>query len=219
VGAWSAVAAFDFLLLAGRWGGAGAVSPWDTAADAAMLLPLVLVLGVRGLAGGLDRRRRVVVRATAGFALAASAALAWGGVQLALSPGAPGTAGRLRLLRDAMAEAAAVAGEDGWIVLAVGAGRPDEQASLADLQPDHWTWTQAPAEAVAKGAGRALLPFPAASFQAGHSVAVVAEAGSTGAIQTFDGAGIYRQELVGQHGPYVVLRAQRPDGAGAASDR
>jgi hypothetical protein len=137
-----------------------------------------------------------------------------GGLQASLVPDSPPTAGRLHLLREAVQAAASEAGPAGWIVLAVASDRPEEQASLADLHPEHWMWADAsgPQETDPKrpAALRRVPVFPAASFAAGRHVAVVARAGTTGAIQTFGGAGIYHQEVVRRVGPYIVLRAQRP---------
>ena len=117
----------------------------------------------------------------------------------------------LQFLREALDSAAETAGDRGWIVLAVAEDRPAEQASLADLAPNHWTWSRRRvAPGPASDSLRRLRVFPAANFQTGRSFAVVAPAGQSSAIETFGGAGIYEQELVRQIGPYVVLRARRP---------
>ncbi len=176
---------------------------------AVVLLPLVLVAGIEGMAGWAEPWRRRLAPAAVGGALLVSMWLVSGGLQAALLPDEPAEAGRLHLLREAMQTAAEAAGENGWIVLAVGAGRPEEQASLADLHPDRWTWTERAAEGDAI-ARRRLMVFPAASFESGRSVAVLAEAGREAGVHTFDGAGIYHQEVVREVGPYVVLRARRP---------
>jgi len=173
------------------------------------LLPLIALAGVEGMSGWSARRRAWLQPAVAGGALAASLWLVLGGLQAALLPDAPAAAGRLHLLQRAMQVAAEAAGPRGWIVLAVGSGRPEEQASLADLQPGRWTWAERASEADAT-ARRRLLVFPAGSFESGGTVAVVAPQGRTGGVQTFDGAGIFQEEVVREVGPYVVLRARRP---------
>ena len=172
-------------------------------------LPLILLGGLEG-SSALWKRHARRVGAFATFA-SAIATLLWvsGGLQAALAPQGPAVAGRLHLLRQAMRVAADAAGERGWIVLAVAEGHPEDQASLADLHPEHWTWAGRETEADA-AAVRRLRVFPAAALEAGQGVAIVARAGATGAIETFGGAAIYHQVLVRRIGPYVVLRAQRP---------
>jgi len=91
----------------------------------------------------------------------------------------------------------------------VGDGRPEEQASLSDLAPGHWTWVER-AGATDDEALRRLRVFPAAAFESGGRVAVVARAGRGEGIHTFEGAGIFQEEVVREVGPYVVLRARRP---------
>ncbi len=174
---------------------------------AVVLLPLILVAGIEGSMSLLGAWRRRLVPAAVGGALVVSVWLVSGGLQAALLPDAPAAAGRMHHLREAMRSAATAAGERGWIVLAIADGRPDEQASLADLQPHHWTWTE---RAAADGGARRLHVFPAAAFESGRSVAVIAPAGREDGIHTFDGAGIFHEEVVREVGPYVVLRARRP---------
>lgn len=224
---WVLVAGLAVLLpalpygLAGLWSSGRAARVWLVGGGVSLLsailggpvfslglLPLVVagcVLGVPLVYAGSVRRMAL------GTVTAAALLAVWiahGG----LPPGqAPEGAGRLHLLRTALASAAATAGADGWIVLAVAEDRPAEQASLADLAPGHWTWAR---RAVSSEGSpddlRRLLVFPAANFEPGRSFAVLAEAGKTGAIETFEGAGIYEQEVIRQIGPYVVLRARRP---------
>ncbi len=169
-------------------------------ADAGVaLLPLIALAGAQGL-GEAVAAHRLMVRGAAILGLA-------GCLWLGMAPG------RLHRLRDAMHEAARVAGSAGWIVLSVANELPDEQSSLADLQPRHWTWSDrdAPDEAT-ETAVRRLLPFPAATFETGQRVAVVADAGTRGTVHTFGGVAIFHQEVVRQLGPFVVLRARRPEG-------
>jgi len=175
------------------------------------LLAMVLAAGVAGAPRVYAHLAPRIVVAAFGGAVLVSAWFVFGGVQAHFSGAAPRAAGRLHLLRTALESAAEAAGEGGWIVLAVAEDRPAEQASLADLLPNHWTWTRRAApENRAAADLRRLLVFPAGALEAGRSVAVLAEAGRSGGIETFDGAGIYEQELVRQIGPYVVLRARRP---------
>ena len=211
--------------LAALWSCGQLARPWLIGAGACLLvavlggpvfslglLPLLVTAGVLGaplLYGRLGPR--VSIRAIAGTSLATAVLLslwvAYGDFRWDRSAGG----GRARLLRKALDSAADTAGPGGWIVLAVAEDHPAEQASLADLAPNQWTWTRR-AAAVADNAGglRQLLVFPAGNFEAGGSFAVVAEAGEAGSIETFGGVGIYEQELVVQIGPYVVLRATRP---------
>ncbi len=182
---------------------------------ALVVLPLLLLSCLAGLEArvAIPRPRLWASLAIGGAALV-SLGLVAGGAQAQLAPGDPPTAGRLHQLREAVQAAAREAGQAGWIVLAVAGDRPEEQASLADLHPDHWTWSEGPGPGSTPDEGplalRRLPVFPAASFAAGRHVAVVALANTTGSIQTFGGSGIYLQEVVRRVGPYVVLRAQRP---------
>lgn len=174
-----------------------------------LALPLLLLAGLEGSAHLGLRIGRPVAWGTASACAVATLVLVSGGLQVALAPGDPLPSGRLHLLRQAVRAAAHVAGERGWIVLGIAEGRPEDQASLADLNPDHWTWSRRAAEADT-AAVRRLRVFPAAAFEPGQEVAIVTRAGTSGAIETFDGAGIYHQEVVERIGPYVVLRARRP---------
>jgi hypothetical protein len=180
-------------------------------APALPLTPLLVLACAAGLGAWSSRwGRRVTRGALAGAALAALWVV-WGGLQVALAPVTPGPAGRLHRLRSAVREAADAAGANRWIVLAIAEGRHAEQCSLADLNPDHWTWAhREDGDGDREAALRRLRPFPAAAFESGQSVIVVAEAGASGAVHTFDGAGIFHQEVLRQVGPYVVLRARRP---------
>lgn len=182
------------------------------------LLPLVIAGGVLGVpwiytrfgfrTGRVRAARRAVVLAGLVGAALFSLWVAHGGLRPERTPEG---AARLPQLREALEAASRAAGSKGWIVLAVAENRPAEQASLADLAPDHWIWTRRPPDSGSERSGlRRLRVFPAATFEAGRSVAVVAQAGQTRAIETFDGAGIYSQEVIQQIGPYVVLRASRP---------
>jgi hypothetical protein len=179
-----------------------------TSASALAVLPLVTLAGVEGAWAWSAAWRRRLVPGAVGGALVVSTWLVSGGLQAAL-PLEPSAAGRLHYLREAMQAAADTAGENGWIVLAVGEGRPAEQTSLADLQPERWTWVER-AGTADSAAPRRLLVFPAAAFESGRSVAVLAAAGRGDGIHTFDGAGIYHEKVVREVGPYVVLRASRP---------
>lgn len=186
-----------------------AAAAWLGASSSAIaVLPLALLAGIEGTWGLRATWRRRLVPAAVGGALVVSTWLVSGGLQAAL-PLEPAAAGRLHYLREAMQAAADTAGQNGWIVLAVGEGRPAEQASLADLQPERWTWVERAGTHDAL-APRRLLVFPAAAFESGRSVAVLAEAGRGTGIHTFDGAGIYHEQVVREVGPYVVLRASRP---------
>ncbi len=186
-------------------GGAALLMP---SAPALVVLPLLVLAAVEGTAAWAASWRRRLLPGAVGGALAVSTWLVSGGLQAAL-PIEPAAAGRLHYLRQAMQVAADTVGDGGWIVLAVGEGRPEEQASLADLQPARWTWVER-AGAEDDTARRRLRVFPAAAFEPGRSVAVLAEAGRVDGITTFDGAGIYHETVVREVGPYVVLRAKRP---------
>ena len=181
----------------------------STLARALALLPLLVLACTAGLQTAAAPIRRWAPRTAVLLAAGLGAWSVAGGLQTKLLPGHEGRAGRLHLLRTALDAAADAAGRNGWIVLALADTGGDEQASLADLKPAHWTWSRGP-RADAEEAVRRPLPFPAAAFEPGQSFAVLADARTARGVATFGGAGIFHQDLVRQIGPYVILRARKP---------
>ncbi|MGE0193285.1 MAG: hypothetical protein AB7T63_14715 [Planctomycetota bacterium] len=177
-------------------------------AVAPLVIPLLLVLGARGLArvGPVwASRARLVTLALGALATLLLAVPAAGRLWPA---GAESTAARARWLERAAELAAEAAGPGGLVAFAAPASEA-ERASAADGLPGG-------VEAVSEGASgderRAghLKAFDALAFDAQRTLGLVARVGTLGPVHALGGGAVlFRFTEVKTFGPYVVLRARR----------
>ena len=160
-------------------------------------VPLVLLAGLAGRARtGASGRRGLAVAGL--LATVASLGVVSAPVQTTLWPDAPLLAGRLAPLSAALRRAAAEAGEGGWVSLDAPDLDPATAFRLQDLAPGRGFVVPTP--------DAAELPLPEDVLLEVKTLVVVSRRPTWPTVTTLDGRGIFRAEVLGRYGPWVVVR-------------
>ena len=142
VRAWLAGAGVHVLLLLLLQAPPGFAFGWEGLTTGVPLVPLGVALGLVGLARLAAARRRTVVRALLGGAVAASVFCVIGPLQTWWFPGSTPPAGRLWRLARVVGAAGDAAGPAGWVAFDVGSALDAcETERLGDLLPGRRTGT------------------------------------------------------------------------------
>ncbi len=164
-------------------------------APGAAVVPFVLLAGALGLERLGTRWRRPLRVAAVALASAGALLVGSGAVRAELAPRAPGLAGRLLDLGDAVRSAADAAGAAGTVALELPGVDPVARRRLADL---------------AGGRPTVDLLDPADAGRLEGPIGLVTATEDLGPVSTLSGRGIFRQTVVGRHGRWVVCRLERP---------
>ena len=208
--AWIVAAAVHLGLILIRGAPDALTWSWDLLGTGCLLVPLIVLLGMRGVVP-FDSRIALSIRAVSMLVgLLAVSALVFAGQMGWMLGRDPHPGARLAKLRTAARAAAAHAGPNGWILCDIEPEFAAAECSLADLFGDRHFWSpheSRPGDPTAHI--RTLMRFPAAAFKPGNPIVVLARAGILGETRVLGDGTIFRHEVLDQVGPYVILLAHK----------
>ncbi len=210
--AWMVAAAVHLGLIVVRGAPEAFAWSWDLLGTGCLLVPLIVLLGMRGVVP-FDGRVALSIRAVSLLVgLLTVAALVFTNQMGWMLGAKPHPGASLAKLRTAARLAASQAGPKGWILCDIEPDFAAAECSLADVFGDQYFWSphdKRPSDPTAHI--RTLRRFPAAAYKPGNPIVVLARAGTLGETRVLSDGTILRHEVVDQIGPYVILLGHKSD--------